>query len=162
MTTRPTALTSRSCAARRANSGNRCCRRAARRARFHLGGKSSAGGRRGPGEVSARTEMFVGRFCGSGFGQGQRASNRKNGRTSPFGFRTLIYVFCALVGWWGTIWRASTDRSPAQRRCRESTPRRRSPRASKRVRQRSPRCRRLRRCLHLKQPPSRAQLLYEA
>ena len=26
-------------------------------ARFHLGGKSSAGGRRGPGEVSARTEM---------------------------------------------------------------------------------------------------------
>ena len=57
MTTRPTALTSRSCAARRANSGNRCCRRTARRARFHLGGKSSAGGRRGPGEVSARTEM---------------------------------------------------------------------------------------------------------
>ena len=27
-------------------------------ARFHLGGKSSAGGRRGPGEVSARTEMI--------------------------------------------------------------------------------------------------------
>ena len=26
---------------------------------FHLGGKSSAGGRRGPGEVSARTEMLV-------------------------------------------------------------------------------------------------------
>ena len=50
------------------------------------------------------------------------------GRNSPFGFLTLIYVFCALVGWWGTIWRASTDRSPAQRRCRESTPRRRSPR----------------------------------
>jgi len=21
-------------------------------------------------------------------------------------------VFCALVGWWGTIWRTSTDRSP--------------------------------------------------
>ena len=49
-------------------------------------------------------------------------------KSPPFGFRTLIYMFCALVGWWGTIWRASTDRSPAQRRCRESTPRRRSPR----------------------------------
>ena len=49
-------------------------------------------------------------------------------QSSPFGFLTMIYMFCALVGWWGTIWRASTDRSPAQRRCRESTPRRRSPR----------------------------------
>ena len=48
--------------------------------------------------------------------------------SSSFGFRTMIYMFCALAGWWGTIWRASTDRSPAQRRCRESTPRRRSPR----------------------------------
>ena len=61
---------------------------------------------------------------------------------SPFVFRTLIYMFCALVGWWGTIlWRGSTGRSPApaQRRCRESTPRRRSPRprSSKRVRRES-------------------------
>ena len=38
--------------------------------------------------------------------------------SSPFVFRTLIYVFCALAGWRGTTWRASTDRSPAQRRCR--------------------------------------------
>ena len=30
-------------------------------------------------------------------------------KNSPFGFLTLIYMFCALAGWWGTIWRASTD-----------------------------------------------------
>ena len=30
---------------------------------------------------------------------------------SPFGYLTLIYMFCALVGWCGTIWRGSTDRS---------------------------------------------------
>ena len=40
-------------------------------------------------------------------------------------FQTCFWM---TFGWWGTIWRASTDRSPAQRRCRESTPRRRSPR----------------------------------
>ena len=99
-------------------------------ARFHLGGKSPAGGRRGPGEVSARTEMIhlaVLAVRGSDRVNGLRTARMPDG-SSPFGFRTMIYMFCALVGWWGTIWRASTDRSPAQRRCRESTPRRRSPR----------------------------------
>ena len=62
---RTTALTSRSGGPRRVKSDNRCCRRAARRARFHLGGTSSAGGTRGSGEVSSRAEMLM---HGSSFG----------------------------------------------------------------------------------------------
>ena len=63
---RPTALTSRSGGPRRAKSDNRCGRRAARRARFHLGGTSSASGRREPGEVSSRAEMLRRAYLGGG------------------------------------------------------------------------------------------------
>ena len=74
--------------------------------------------------------IFVGRFWGFGVRTGSTGfePQERPGRASPFGFLIPVYVFCALAGWWGTIWRTSTDRSPAQRRCRESTPRRRSPR----------------------------------
>ena len=66
------ALTSRSGGLRRDKSDNRFCRRAARRARFHLGGASSASGRRGPGEISSRAEMlqgdyFLGKLSGPSF-----------------------------------------------------------------------------------------------
>ena len=77
MTTRPTALTSRSYgAARRANSANRCCPRTARRARFHLGGKLSAGGRRQT-EGQARSVREERRFAPAFFAV--RGSGRVNG-----------------------------------------------------------------------------------
>ena len=62
MIPRPTPLTSRSCGPRRPSGENSPRVGTTRSARYHLGSKSSAGGRRGPGEVSARTAMIGIRF----------------------------------------------------------------------------------------------------
>jgi hypothetical protein len=57
-------------------------------ARFHLGGKSSAGGRRGSGEVSARTEMIhMAVFA-------VRGSDRLNGLRTA---RTAIWIIAVRV-----------------------------------------------------------------
>ena len=55
---RPTPVTSRSCGLRRPSGENSPRVGTTRPARFHLGSKSSAGGRRGQSEVSARTAMI--------------------------------------------------------------------------------------------------------
>ena len=58
MIPRPTPLTSRSCGPRRPSGENSPRVGTTRRARYHLGSKSSAGGRRGQSEVSSRTAMI--------------------------------------------------------------------------------------------------------
>ena len=124
-------------------------------ARFHLGGKSPAGGRRARRGQCENGGAQPGHSCGSGFGQGQRASNRMNVQAEHrrAGFAPLFMCFANWSGGGaqhGALPPTTYLHSAAAGRVRLVGARLALEARPPRYRTR---CRRLRGRLHLKKPP---------